>query len=346
MRKGQRFPTPRVMEELVPRYMGYRSQIVKTWRKDHEGIIRKFAQAWDYETRHESPNRLIDNLDKEWVQEYYLATYSQHAATTKRAYQNVIKQFCEWLVRYGVDPDCGNFKPGHTAGRSTRRFLWLNAEEMRDAWELEPEVYWSMLFMWLCLTCCRVNEAQAAQWGDIKGLVWWGIRRRKTNDPTDIIKLPKRLREALPRYRMWYAGELGREIEDTDYVFPSIGVRGRGKTLYIEDPKKPRGVTTHRKIRAMIVVAKPDADPELLERSGCHTCRRSGAQEMLNKLAAMGVQNALKLVSVRLGHDSVKTTEGYLNTNVFKQQLHEIMDDFDLYDEDKEAEVIQLSQVL
>lgn len=339
--RGAPLQAPVQMEPVIDLYVAYRLRKGRSKHVSNEGILRRFCREWDKETRHEAPNRRITALTREWVEDYFIETYGELAPTTKRAYKAVLRVFILWMYRYGVDKDAADFDAGRTAGKSERRFLWMTSDELRRTWEMEPEPYWRMLCMWMALTCCRVNEARSATWGDIQKTRVWDIHRQKTHEASDLITLPRRIRQELPRYKFWYQAQLGRKIEPTDYLFPSVRNTVTGRRLTIHNPKLQRGTVTHRKIKQMICVAMPDTDPALLERAGCHTLRRSGAQEMLNRLVRMGIGNALQLVSERLGHDSITTTEGYLNTDQVKMQLHELMEDFDLFD-DEEAEIIPL----
>lgn len=337
--RGQKKAAPHYMEPLVVEYVAYRKRLGRAEHKGNESVIRRMCKEWDKETRRESPNRLIDNLDVDWVEDYFLETYGEREPVTKRAYQSQLKQFIEWMGRYGVHPDAGKFDPGFTAGKSMRPKVWLSAGQMRECWEAEEEVYWATLFMFLALTCCRVNEAQAARWGDLVGTKW-NIKRKKVHEFGDFLTLTPRLREQLERYAMWYRAQIGRQIEHDDFVFPQIHNTVIGRCFTITDPKMMRGHLAHRKIKSMIVRILPETMAK--QGIGCHTLRRSGAQALLERYAGKdGVAHALKIVSVILGHEKVSTTEDYLNTDMFKMAANEALETLDLFD-DQEDNVVPL----
>lgn len=345
MRRGQKQPAPHYMEPLVDEYVAYRTSRNRKLHAGNRSMLLRLAKEWDHETRNEAPSRLIDNIDREWMEDYFLEKYGDKQPVTKRAYQSQIRQFIMWMGKYNVSREAADFDPGRTAGKSERKKLWLSADQMRQAWENESDVYWRCLFMFLGLTCCRFNELQAARWGDIKGNKW-NIHRSKVHNFADILTLVPRLCDELDRYKFWYRGEIGRDIEDTDYVFPLIRNTNIGRSFHIEDPKDTCGDSIHRKIKKMIMTVLPeDTDPELLDGAGCHTLRRSGAQALLDKIAKLGKAHALKIVSKILGHDKVSTTEGYLNVDVFIMERNEVLEDLDLFDDDTEAKVIPLRAV-
>lgn len=341
-RRGEKKSAPHYMEPLLPEYIQYRTRLGRRTHKGNESVLRRFCKEWDKETRNEAPARLIDNIDVDWVEDYFLETYGEREPVTKRAYQSQLKQFIEWMGRYNVHPDAGKFNPGYTSGKSERPKLWLTAEQMRECWEAEDDVYWATLFMFLGLTCCRVNEAQAARWGDIVGTKWM-IKRKKVHESGSMLTLTPRLRDQLTRYKMWYRAQTGRQIEQDDYIFPAVHnvVAGRaGRTFGITDPKRMRGNLAHRKIKSMIVRILPETMEK--EGIGCHTLRRSGAQALLERYAAGdGVAHALKIVSVILGHEKVSTTEDYLNTSMFKMAANTALETIDLFD-DQADNVVEL----
>jgi integrase len=339
--RGQKQSAPHYIEPLIVEYVQYRSRLGRKTHKGNESVLRRFAKEWDNETRNEAPTRLINNLTVEWVEDYFLEMYGEREPVTKRAYQSQIKQFIVWMGRYGVSKDAGDFNPGFTAGKSLRPKVWLSAEQMREVWDTEEEVYWSTLFMFLALTCCRINEAQAARWGDIVG-EQWNPQRSKTKDLNSFLRLSPRLRDQLNRYQMWCRAETGRQIEVDDYIFPAVHNTVRGKVIKITDPKMMRGDLAHRKIKSMIVRCFPQYENEV--GIGCHTLRRSGAQALLEALAKAKIDHALFLVSKILGHDKTSTTESYLNIDTFKMAANVALETVDLFD-DQEAEVVPLRLV-
>lgn len=342
MRRGQKQAAPHYMEPLLPEYIQHRTRLGKQVHKGNESVLRRFAKAWDNETRNEAPNQHIDKIDRDWVEDYFLELYGEKEPVTKRAYQSQLKQFITWMERYGVPKEATEFNPGFTAGKSLRKKVWLSADQMREAWEAEEEIYWSTMFMWLALTCCRINELQSARWGDIVGRQW-NIQRKKTHDLNSFIRVPPRLRKQLDRYKMWYQGEIGRQVQHDDYIFPQIRNTVTARVISITSPAQRRGDLAHRKIKSMIVRIMPEVE----ERAGigCHTLRRSGAQALLERLVAARVEHALKLVSVLLGHEKVSTTEDYLNTDMFKQARDIALEDIDLFDKDEEDNVIPIRAV-
>lgn len=340
MARGQRKAAPHFMEPLLGEYVVYRTRLGRQVHKGNESVLRRFCKEWDHETRNESPNRLVDNLTGDWVEDYFLELYGEREPVTKRAYQSQLKQFIVWMQKYGVSREASEFNPGFTAGKSLRKKLWLSADQMREAWEAEPEVYWATMFMWLALTCCRINELQSVKWGDLVG-DQWNIQRKKTYDLNSFLRLTPRLRAQLRLYKMWYRAQIGRQIEADDFVFPQIRNTVTMRLVEITDPKRRRGDLAHRKIKSMIVRVMPWA--EKLVGIGCHTLRRSGAQALLESLVAAGVEHALKIVSVILGHEKVSTTEDYLNTDMFKMAANQALELVDLYGPDSTDNVIPIT---
>jgi len=152
--------------------------------------------------------------------------------------------------------------------------------------------------------------------------------------------LSPRLRDQLERYKMWYRADIGRQIQNDDFIFPQIHNLNIGREFRITNPKKMRGELTGRKVRAMIERVYPELVGAL--GLGCHTLRRSGAQVLLEAYASAGKAHALKMVSVILGHEDIRTTENYLNTDMFKMESNIALEEIDPYGEDQEADVIEL----
>ena len=59
--------------------------------------------------------------------------------------------------------------------------------------------------------------------------------------------------------------------------------------------------------------------------SGMHTCRRSGARALFDRLRHEGYDGALMRVSSMLGHADTKTTEIYLGLSIERQQRNELI---------------------
>src|SRR3954471_657305 len=341
MARGAAKATPHYMDPLIPEYVLFRHKQGRQAHAGNESILHRFAKEWDEETRNEAPARLIDNLTSDWVEDYFLEMYGEREPVTKRAYKSQLRQFIVWMQRYGVSKDAADFNVGLTAGRSLRKQVWLSPEQMREVWETEEEVYWSTLFMFLALTCCRINEAQSARWGDLVG-EQWNIRRKKTHDLNSFLRLSPRLREALHYYKMWYRTEIGRQIQVDDFIFPAIRNTVTERRISITNPKVMRGDLAHRKIRSMVVRCYPEYENQV--GVGCHTLRRSGAQALLDAFVKSGMSHALLLVSKILGHDKTSTTESYLNVDTMKLAADQALETVDLFD-DQEAEVIPLRLV-
>lgn len=353
MRRGQKFAPTHYLLPLVDEYVAWRTGRGRKMHAGNRTVLRRFANEWDTETRNHAPTRLIDNIDGDWVEDYFLGTYGENAPTTKRAYHNVIKVFIEWLIRYGVDPDAAKFDPGYTAGYSERPKLFLSADQLTAMWEGETEPYWRFMVAFLSLTACRINEARRARYGDIvtgetrKGdRRFWNIYRTKTHSKGHLMLLGDQLEKELDRYLMWYRANTGRDMELDDYLFPALTNNQIGKHLTITDPKSPRGDFTHRKMREIILKNVPeDTDPELLIGIGCHTFRRSGALAFYMRMLSKGIAAAKELTQHKLGHKKVTTTETYLNIDTFKAMLNDAILDYDIMDDGPVAEVVPLRLV-
>lgn len=349
-RRGQKMPPPHYMLPLVDEYITWRTDRGRRPHGGNRSVLRRFANEWDEETRNHAPNRLINNIDGDWVEDYFLDKYGENEPTTKRSYHNTIKVFLEWLVRYGVDIDASKFDPGRTAGYSERPKLFLSGDQLRQMWEGEDSPYWRFMVAFLSLTACRISEARTATFGHIvmaetrKGpRQHWNIIRAKTHESGHLMLMGEQLEKELDRYLVWYRGQTGRPMEMDDYLFPALNNNKVGRHLQIEDPKSPRGDFTHRKMREIILKNVPaDIDPELLVGVGCHTFRRSGALAFYMRMLAKGLAAAKELTQHKLGHRKVTTTETYLNIDTFKAMLNDAILEHDVMDDAPSADVIPI----
>lgn len=363
----QKYDTPKYLGDLVdfghlkagkPIWSGpYWTWMTARGRKFHAGrasVLKRFAAAWDDETRKYSPNRLANNLDRDWVEEYFLDRYGELEPVSKRAYRSTIRGFLIYLQKYGIDTDCAEFDAGFTAGRSIRPKLWLDAHTMREMWEAEKEPYWRFMFCFLALTCVRSNEMRAARIGDLLGgkdkqgnyhrYLWLSVNRSKVKK-FDRLKMTPLLRKELDRYLMWYRASIGRELELDDFLFPPIQAGGMMGHLKVKDPKRMRD-HAHVKIRSMILPhVAPETPKELLLSVGCHTLRRSGALELYKYWIAAGKANAMEMVQETLGHEKISTTQIYLDLNFMKQERDDALEDVDLFSDDQENNVVPLAAV-
>lgn len=317
-------PAPHYMTPLAEEYEAWMRARGRTSHLGRNSVVRRLAKTWDAETRATSPNRHIDCIDEEWMEDYFLTHYGELQPVSKRAYKSALRCFLEYLERYNVQSDVKEFDPGYTSGKSQRPKLWLTMDQMQNIWENEAEPYWRGMFAFLALTCVRTNEMQQMHIADVTD-EFIVINRPKVHKFDDRIPVRGMLKPELQRYLFWYAGHIGRPLEPDDYLFPLCYTGQLQTSMRVRNPKAPRGVTFKR-IRKMILPNVPEGTPAAqLSAVGCHTLRRSGALALYRKLLAAGYSNAIEIVSALLGHDKISTTQEYLGLNFMQAARNEAL---------------------
>lgn len=144
----------------------------------------------------------------------------------------------------------------------------------------------------------------------------------------DELPITAELDQELRRWLVAYAHDIGRPLQDEDYLLPS---RGNRRPRY----RDGRFMGTIGDLRTDVRIGHPAAIiKRALERQlgittlrgeGVHTIRRSIARHVFEQASEQGHDGALRVAAALLGHSSTQTTELYLGIDRDRQKRDELM---------------------
>jgi site-specific recombinase XerD len=315
------------LEEVIDRYAVWKIAH-KKWRSHHSVIqnkstLRTFA-ARVREIYGTSPGikeieapLILKAIDRQWPEN---GKRSTHRVMTDR-----VKAFFNWAVSNGYCADdqvlgITTYRPEMpeldtkfaTEEDIEKTFSTLTARgEYRDAYM----IVLSRLFF------RRGGEVVGIMVGDIdlspqsgapNGVYWF--TEEKAHRGRQRIVLLKRDKEALEAYLKWYESEIGRPLEEDDFLFPhrvSAGgtVRKGEKRKMRLLPKVP--ITSHTRIYSE---GFKEAGVYEWGKAG-HACRRGGMDEAYEELKAAGYADPIPLIMQRSRHKKRETAERYIRKN-------------------------------
>lgn len=263
------------------------------------------------------------------------------SAATHNQYRLRLKVFFDWLADHGMmdhrtAAECFHPKTGVVRRRKVPKkkrqrprpvvllSLLENANNPRDRGYLAMALN----------TSKRSNEIIRMTYGDLdldEGYI--DVTMSKTNDE-DTMRINPDLDAEMRRWLIQYQSDLGRPLEDDDYLFPARTkgmIRGwhvdseTGERTMIREPlqwtpKKPilrsEGIV-QAALRAVGLPTKYE---------GTHTLRRAVARALYDKLCEEGHHNPLRATMAFLGHANAATTEVYIGADRDREDRDRIME--------------------
>jgi len=183
---------------------------------------------------------------------------------------------------------------------------------------------------------------------------WLRVRITKTGQE-DSMPICSELDSELRRWLSFYAAEVGRPLDPSDYLVPrrysTAIIRGgndenRGyitghEMLYAQERPIARIGNAVRLVLEDFGFAMVDHNGER-KMEGAHTLRRSGARALFDRLAKDGYDHSLRIVQSMLHHASVTQTERYIGVTADRRSRDEILRGRPMFPKDT-GNVLQLS---
>lgn len=314
------------LNDAVDSYLQVREvSFCATTTEQDSFVCRRFAVAMG--------NPLVRELRAEQVEAWFHSLLRPHRtrdgrerppiqASTYNYYYARVKALTQFLAQRGYLSD------------DVLRYVRPRKPEVKSRVRAEREVLWSIIdsadnardraiLATALNTGLRASEIADLRVGDVDlASQSLGVRITKSK-LEDVMPLTSDLQEELVRwmdtYRRDTAGEWGRPLRATDYLFPARtgplyryrhGPDG-SQERYLGSPR----LVPHKRIAKLHVIAQRALKAVGLptRHQGVHTLRRSAARALFDSLVAeSGFDGALRVTSSFLHHSNSSTTELYL----------------------------------
>lgn len=147
-------------------------------------------------------------------------------------------------------------------------------------------------------------------------------------------------KKLLEEYLAWYAAEIGRPLEDDDFLFPRYIVNGvkagiGGRSLVVMRPKIP--ILEHDEIYRDAWKAAGVYE----SKKGGHACRRGGMSDAFEKLDEAGYADPIEHIMALSGHKSRAVAEAYIDKDAKRLRAQRAFNDIDAPTAPKPEEVSQ-----
>jgi integrase len=298
------------------------------------------------------------------ITERHVTRYFEEASRTRSAASlqldhTVLGQFFAWArqtrrMPLDVDPMAGRRRP---RGRKRERDRipvtefprLLDVAERRDPRD-------RAIVAVLLYTLVRERECSDVRLRDVDlAGGWLRVRITKTGQE-DSMPICAELDSELRRWLPFYANEVGRPLEPSDYLVPR-----RYSTAIIRggDDANRGHISGHEMLYApdrpiarlgnAVRLVLEDFGFQMVDHSGArkmegaHTLRRSGARALFDRLAGDGYDHSLRIVQSMLHHASVTQTERYVGVTADRRSRDEILRGKQMFPTDT-SNVIQLSK--
>jgi integrase len=317
-------------------------------RRVYITAVSRLADVFECEQRRMRHQPYVSFLAPSVIDDWFAQYGSDH---TRNTALTALKHFIPWCVRrrYLTSDDAAVLLDRKVTIPARRPKIHLQASNFADALDIAGEVHprdRAAVAVGL-FTSYRESEIGAIQLGnvDLDGDI--RVYRTKTKDYLSCPVGPD-LREELELWLPCYAEQMGykspRAMMDAHPKWPLIphiarsrekGASGRFVTndslpftIYPERPGARLENIVKRILTGLGIQGEKGVGRDHLG-EGMHMLRRSSAEGMIQHLVELGYDHgtALVMVSKRLGHASVKTTEGYLDTDRMKRQADDFVRD-------------------
>jgi integrase len=170
----------------------------------------------------------------------------------------------------------------------------------------------------------RIEELANLRIGDLDFDNHTVTLHRSKVDGVDVMPMASELAEELQRWLSVYEAAHG-ELNPSWYVIPAFGhsprtLQGRYGIIPSADFHPTRFCTHPYEVVKRALKATGRYTDEQLHWSGGHCLRRSGARELYENLKSQGVDNALRLVQVWLGHTTLAHTMTYIGVDADREE--------------------------
>jgi integrase len=303
--------------------------------------VARLANVFERQQREQRHVTYVSSLTPAVIDDFFAEYGSDHSRSTALT---ALKHFLPWCVRrrYLTSDDAAVLLDRKVTVPRRRPKVHLPATSFADALAIAAETHprdRAAVAVGL-FTSYRESEITAITLGNVSLDGDIRVYRTKIKDYHSCPVGPD-LREELDQWLAFYATEMGyispaamMAAHPDWYLIPHINrkrcqnVGGKFVTntdspfyTYPDRQSSRLEPIIKRILHGLGIAGRKGIDRDHLG-EGMHTLRRSSAEGMIQHLVDVGYDHgtALVMVSKRLGHSSVKTTEGYLDSDRVKRQ--------------------------
>jgi integrase len=292
------------------------------------------------------------------VTRYFEEAGKTRSPNSQQLDHTVLGQLFEWMrhtrrMPLDVDPMVGRRRPKPRKRERDRIPVTEFPRLLEVAERRDPRD--RMIVAVLLYTLVRERECSDIRLRDVDlAGGWLRIRITKTGQE-DSMPICSELDSELRRWLSFYASEIGRSLEPSDFLVP----RRYSTSILRGGGGENRGhITGHEMLYAperpiarlgnAVRLVLEDFGFSMVDHmgtrkmEGAHTLRRSGARALFDRLAKDGYDHSLRVVQSMLHHASITQTEVYVGVTADRRSRDEILRGKPMYALD-ESNVLRLS---